>query len=164
MSSLTSSSLAALRLNNRPPQTQSIPYSETPRIAGEYTLGTVGPAFGYYEPPYAVASMHPAQDEAVAKRGALQDMLRDAELAQQESAPLLALPPRQPDAGTVGRVGIVNVTFRVGPDLAVTATGDLVRLKRKSTNAVQRLGPLTRIYPEGSPFAGSYGRCPCPLQ
>jgi hypothetical protein len=47
-------------------------------------------------------------------------------------------------------VGIINVTFRVGLDLAVTAMGSLVRLKHKTTRSAERLSPLTRIVPEDS--------------
>jgi hypothetical protein len=80
------STVAIRRPEKGSPQHQSILYSETSRIAGEYTFTTTGSAFGYYEPPYSGIPWT-IQGEAQGKRAALQDMLMDAELAHLESTP-----------------------------------------------------------------------------
>jgi hypothetical protein len=77
-----SSKLGSIRLNEHRTLPHHVPYSESSSIEGESVVAVMGLAFGYYEPPFEIASLHPEQDEAKARQAVLEELLRDAAQAR----------------------------------------------------------------------------------
>jgi hypothetical protein len=108
-----SSKLSSIRLNEHRTIPHHVPYSENSSIEGESVVAVMGLAFGYYEPPFEIASLHPEQDEAKARQAALEELLRDAAQARtlllMTSAWLTEVRTEQ----EMGRVGVINIRFQV---------------------------------------------------